>query len=151
MFRLRSFNMQSANERLFSVAIGKNNDYYLRRFLQYQELGVPLISWNTSGFIFGLYWFLYRKIFSIATPLLGLIFLKVLFYDNQFMLEFWISLGAASAIAGGIFGNQLYFYWIRFLIRQGMRYGKVGDELEDFLNRKGGTFRNQSVSEFFRQ
>ncbi len=49
----------------FVAAIGKNQDYYLPRFMLFEKIKKPF-SWNIAGFFVPLAWALYRKMYKVA-------------------------------------------------------------------------------------
>lgn len=56
----------------------------------------------------------------------------------------------AGSIVGAVFGNQLYFVWVKFLIWQGEHNGKLGKELESYLEQEGGTIKDMPVTQFLK-
>ncbi len=55
------------NHRLsfFAAAIGKNQEYYIPRFMLFEKVKKPT-SWNVAGFFVPLAWSLYRKMYKLA-------------------------------------------------------------------------------------
>lgn len=56
---------------LFAAAIGKNQDYYLPRFMLFEKMKKPF-AWNIGGCFFPLAWALYRKMYKIAALVFAL-------------------------------------------------------------------------------
>lgn len=56
---------------LFAAAIGKNQDYYLPRFMLFEKVK-KAFSWNVAGFFVPLAWALYRKMYKIAALIFAL-------------------------------------------------------------------------------
>ncbi len=50
-------------EAYLSVYFGKNSDYYLDRWKEYKD--GRKISFKPYAFLFGIFWFLYRKMYLI--------------------------------------------------------------------------------------
>lgn len=138
--------MKHIDEVLIEAALGENSEYYLKRFLSYQAEGLPLLSWNWAGLLFGFFWFLYRKVWAVVVPLLLIVFLAEFTHSGEITTGLRLAAVILGALLGGVFGNQIYYLWIRFLAWQGSRDGKAGKELENFLRREGGTISNSSVS-----
>lgn len=96
---------------LYRAIVGKNRrDYYLERFLSFDERGGGLIpSWNFAAFFFSGLWALYRKMYAVFLGTIGIAIaweviagamrLEGLLY-NLFYLVLWI--------AYGVYGNSLY-------------------------------------------
>ncbi len=55
----------------FAAAIGKNQDYYLPRFMLFEKVKKPF-SWNIAGFFVPLAWALYRKMYKVAALIFAL-------------------------------------------------------------------------------
>lgn len=55
----------------FAAAIGKNQDYYLPRFMLFEKIKKPL-AWNIGGCFFPLAWALYRKMYKLAALIFAL-------------------------------------------------------------------------------
>lgn len=56
---------------LFAAAIGKNQDYYLPRFMLIEKVK-KAFSWNIAGFFVPLAWALYRKMYKLAALIFAL-------------------------------------------------------------------------------
>ena len=54
-------------EALYRAAVGsKNADYYVSRFLRFDEPGASRLSWHWPAFFIGFYWGLYRRMYGNA-------------------------------------------------------------------------------------
>lgn len=96
---------------LYGAFVGKNKrDYYLERFLSFDDRGGGLIpSWNFAAFFVSGLWALYRKMYTIVLATIGIVIaweviaaalrLEGLLY-SLFYLILWI--------AYGVYGNSLY-------------------------------------------
>lgn len=81
----------------------KRADYYLEKWNKYIE-NENFISWNWPAFLFGFYWFWYRKMYSIM-----LIILAISVSGSLFLPEAAASILSLGLMIGfGLFGNQLY-------------------------------------------
>lgn len=106
--------------------IRRSVPYYLMRFFQ-MELGGSKIAVSLSAFVFGAYYFFYRKMYRVALLfcgadlLLTLPSLVLFWYDTGSFLttginpEFWLTMGTICAylnwgvrLAAGLFGVFLY-------------------------------------------
>ena len=134
------------DEDLYSAGIGPSNRaYYLRKFHRFARKGTPLVDWNLPGFLFGFLWFLYRQIWFFVTPYLVLVLSAKFWVPSSQYLTFWIAVLALERIAGGLFGNQIYFRWISSKIsRVSRRKGNRGEVLET-LKKRGGTVTEQDI------
>jgi Tfp pilus assembly major pilin PilA len=63
-------------EALYSAAVGaKRADFYVPKFIRFDQVGASTLSWNWPAFFVAFYWFLYRRmysawaIYSIAIPI----------------------------------------------------------------------------------
>ena len=98
----RDYNGISTSEMINFVG-EKKADYYLERWNKYLE-NENFISWNWPAFLFGFYWFWYRKMYSIM-----LIVLAISISGNLFLPEVASSILSLGLMIGfGLFGNQLY-------------------------------------------
>ena len=80
----------------FKLFVGPNAHYYITRFRKYQLLGGRFeMSWNWCAFLFGFWWFLYRKMYFWA--ILG--FLSLFLPWSVFLTQ----------AVFGVLANWLYF------------------------------------------
>jgi hypothetical protein len=63
-------------QRLYRAAVGpKNTEFYVTRFLRFDQPGASRLSWNWPAFLVSFYWFLYRRmwgywaLYCVAIPL----------------------------------------------------------------------------------
>ncbi|HEY5996233.1 MAG TPA: DUF2628 domain-containing protein, partial [Candidatus Deferrimicrobiaceae bacterium] len=105
--------------------VGEKSGYYLGKFRSFQvgrmEAFAP--TWNWSAFLFGAWWFLYRKMYLWA---LGAFFLTLV-----------PALGFLAHIACGIVGNYLYYRHAGDRIREAAAANPAGS-LPPVLAQLGG-------------
>lgn len=90
----------------FLIYVGQNHDYYLRKFLELKNHNKK-ISWNWCAFFVTPYWLMYRKMYSYAIGVLGVLFFLALIGNTLTSL---ISL--AGYILFGMFGNYIYMQYV---------------------------------------
>lgn len=137
---------------LLRAAIGsQRKGYYNQKFDKYVSAGLPLLSWNWAGFVFGFLWFVYRKIWFVVLPLLALLVVGEMLLPERLGFIVRISSVVLGCLLGALFGNQLYFLWAKFLIWQGLHNGKEDEELEAFVKREGGTIKDMPIASFLKE
>ena len=116
----------------------KRSDYYLEKWDRYQE-NENFVSWNWPAFFFPVYWFWYRKIYSVMLTVLVVNILSNLILPNE--ISIILSLGIM--IGAGMFANQLYMKYATKRILSIKHFAKIRNLNNDMLNRKlhlnGGT------------
>ena len=106
-------------KRSYCAAIGKNNDYYIDKFIKFKD-GKSYFSWNWAAFLFCIPWTIYRKMYKLAAVFV--VILCVRGYQTNRIIEnskinpnlddvlitsfviTWLAKGTY-----GIFANALYF------------------------------------------
>lgn len=85
---------------------GKNSAYYLKRW-QVKINHVSEISWNWAGFILGIYWLGYRKMYKPVFIIFGI------YLANDLLLYTLdarrVSVGLFIQFAVGLYANMWYF------------------------------------------
>ncbi len=108
--------------------IGKNADYYLRKFRAFRASGQEgfAFTWHWPAFFTGFVWMLYRKLYLWAFIAFLLILTPISF---PLLMVGW-----------GLTGNYLYYRMVRQKI---LEYKKVGDPRtsDKDLGQKGGVNR----------
>jgi Tfp pilus assembly major pilin PilA len=97
-------------EALYRAAVGaKKADFYVPKFIRFDQAGASKLSWNWSAFFVSFYWFLYRRmygtwaIYSLLIPLgIG-----------------GVSATLASSLGAGV-GNSFYL-----IVTLGYRFGVI--------------------------
>lgn len=103
---------------IYRLFVGKNSDYYIQKWEEMESTGKK-ISWNWAGFLFGLFWFGYRKMYPHAFGLM--IFSLILQYVQKVMNTEPIVVGLTNiliSVAIGMFGNLLYFEYTKSKIEE---------------------------------
>lgn len=122
--------MQSIEQNDLEKFVGKNSDYYLRKFEEIQITGNK-ISWNWPAFFISGYWLLYRKMYIQALiMILGSMVLGCIPFIG------WL-VPIALPIGMGMYANALYFDHIN---KKMIEINKFDSNIKDSLIfKKGGT------------
>lgn len=110
--------MTSQERDIYRLFVGKNADYYIQRWEEINTSGKK-ISWNWAGFLFGLFWFGYRKMYPHAFGLM--IFSLILHYIQKIMNTDPFIVGLTNiviSVAIGMFGNFLYYEYAKSKIEE---------------------------------
>ena len=126
---------QEEYKHCYAPFIQKNVRYYGNKFAQINsEIG---LTWNWSAFFFGLFWMLYRKLYTA-----GLIYVAIHWLVNG-ILGAIIEIEDAIALAEillhvllGIFSNRIYKYHIDRLCGKAATH--LPEKRGEFYKRKGG-------------
>ena len=140
-----------SKEELFEAAVGEAKaDYYVPRFMAYEEAGKAGIGWNWPAFLVTFPWLLWRRMWGTA----GLYFLAPLVFSiligiiGAFAGEasgailiggLYIVFMLAMWIVPGMFGNAWYYAHCKSQIKEVSRREKVPVEQIAALEKKGGT------------
>jgi len=140
-----------SKEELFEAAVGEAKaDYYVPRFMAYEEAGKAGIGWNWPAFLVTFPWLLWRRMWGTA----GLYFLAPLVFSiligiiGAFAGEasgamliggLYIVFMLAMWIVPGMFGNAWYYAHCKSQIKEVSRREKVPAEQIAALEKKGGT------------
>lgn len=140
-----------SKEELFEAAVGEAKaDYYVPRFMAYEEAGKAGLSWNWPAFLVTFPWLLWRRMWGTA----GLYFLAPLVFSiligiiGAFAGEasgailiggLYIVFMLAMWIVPGMFGNAWYYAHCKSQIKEVSRREKVPAEQIAALEKKGGT------------
>lgn len=120
------------------IFIGKNADYYLKRFEKFEK--GSSISWNWSAFGFGIFWMAYRKMYLFT--FLAILLTFILNYIESsvnfsplfsLLLSLWLWLGF------GMFGNYLYYIHAKNKVAQITLEFPDEKEQQYILEKEGGT------------
>ena len=95
-----------AMQGLYRAAVGPNADFYIPKFLRFDQPGAARTSWNWPAFFASFYWFLYRRmygpwaIFCLLIPLaLSLLMLWLAALQMPRWLVNLIGLGYSFGVA----------------------------------------------------
>ena len=127
---------------LFELYFQKNKDYYIERLARFNE--GQKFTFNVFAFFFGIFWFIYRKMYLQAVIITFLLFAEafleeIMLDDFEYKTEKFIEILFPIILAGviGSIGNYLYLNKAKKIIqRSTARYN--GDELRKIIKRKGG-------------
>ena len=115
----------------------KHTEYYLKRFENMEDKGSKL-NLNFAAFFFSTYWCFYRKLFGPGAIFLLMNFAGLYLTIMQPQLA---TLGSAlafiPAIVCGLFGNYLYFNYVRKNVAGALEKGY--DEKAKLYANTGGT------------
>ena len=94
------------DEKEQAAFIGKNSDYYMRKFKSMQTRNSSA-SWNFCAFFFATSWFFYRRMYGWAFGITGIMLVLNLLGDLGSVVQYGVY------IAAGILGNYLYMQHVR--------------------------------------
>lgn len=125
------------DEKLLAFVGYAKYSYYQKRF---KDLEKNPVSWNWCSFLFGPFWFFYRKNFipAIIYLLCVLSFAIMNHYLNIEAIEkVTSSISLATWVASGLFGNYLYKQKYIQTLNESAKYSE--SEQIKYLNNHGGT------------
>jgi hypothetical protein len=124
------------DEELLRLFVGPNYDYYARKW---KVFGTKRnrISWNWAGFVFGLGWLFYRKMYLYAWIVIGIAFLMVVFELTTGLRGAYIDV--LIAVYCGGFGNYVYQEHCRRKLREIAPSGVADEMVRLRIAREGGT------------
>ena len=95
---------QQVDQDLYTF-IQANQPVYISKF-QKMQMSNSKTSWNWCSFLFGGYWFAFRKMYGIAAAFIGIFFVAGLIPSLGSLIQL------ALLICSGIFGNHFYKQYI---------------------------------------
>jgi len=129
----------------FKAYFGQQSDYYMEKALEYA--GGKTLTFNVGAFFLGLFWFLYRKMYSWAITLFFAI-IAFSFIEELAFAQFEISLGAQQAMSVctnlaiaslmGFYGNKFYLQHASRDITLVLSQTEIVEERLKRLKQKGG-------------
>jgi len=130
---------------LYEIFFQERKDYYLDKLSKYEK-GKKLI-FNYSTLLFGLFWFLYRKMYLEAIIIYLFITLETLFEDlylkqligEEETIIFKIIFTLIFLICMGFSGNLLYLKKAERIINKSKEKYPDFEEQKNFVIKKGGT------------
>ncbi len=96
---------------LYAAFVGKNSDYYLRRWAAIERTG-NIFSFNWAAFFFGVFWMAYRKMYLYA-----FLYASFLIVESGVEIYFDVSdrvghiLTVVFGVVAGGYCNELYRRW----------------------------------------
>jgi len=121
----------------------KNSDYYLAKWKEFKT--GKFYTFNLMAFLFGIMWFLYRKMYKEAGILSLIIIVEtcvsLYFIGDQSELSktYDYVMQAVYAIVTGFVGNYLYMRSTQRKLSMVDSFNYQGDSLEAHLRKVGGT------------
>jgi len=130
---------------LYKAFFQKRSNYYLEQ-LNYYEKGRKF-RFSYASFIFGIFWFLYRKmyleffiiltVFYVESIFENLVLIKLIGIEQTKFFSFVVTI--IVLITMGIIGNNLYIKKAKKTIEKAeMKFTNL-DQQKEFLTKKGGT------------
>ncbi|WP_294271946.1 DUF2628 domain-containing protein [uncultured Chryseobacterium sp.] len=134
-----------AQEQLYGAFFQKQKTYYLEQ-LNYYEQG-KRFRFNYASLIFGIFWFLYRKMYLeffiiyafyiIETTFENTILIRLIGYEQTKLVNFFVTI--ILLVILGIIGNNLYIKKAKRTMRRAHAKFQDIEKQKSFLARKGGT------------
>lgn len=118
--------------------IGKNADYYARKWASTNRDGKPNATWNGAAFAGGPIWLVYRKMYwQAAVYLIATVLLSLLLDSVSSGLSAGASYGIPAAF--GFAANHLYRHQVEQIVEQVRAEDLQPYALVEQLRRRGGT------------
>ncbi|GAA5086751.1 hypothetical protein GCM10023210_08940 [Chryseobacterium ginsengisoli] len=130
---------------LYESFFQERKDYYLEKLEKYEK--GKKFTFNYATLIFGLFWFLYRKMYLEVIIIYSLLILETLF-ENLFLkhiigeeqaIVFNICFTIVFLICIGFTGNLLYLKKSKRIIEKAKEKHSDYEEQKNFVTKKGGT------------
>ena len=123
------FGQQQADRDLL-MFLRANQQTYISKF-QKLKTANSKVSWNWCSFLFGGFWFAYRKMYGIAAMYLGIGLFTGMIPELGGILQL------ALWVCGGLFGNYFYMQYVD----KELPIAKNMDEMSKnmYITKKGGT------------
>jgi hypothetical protein len=130
-------------DRYYRLFVGRRSNYYLRQWRRLRH--GQWLTFNSSSFLFGILWLLYRRMFRTAFLFLAVFlaegFVEALFFRAWNIVPplWWVGTRTLIfALLLGVLGNWLYLLHTREKVRQITRFYEPG-EREEIMRLLGGT------------
>lgn len=130
---------------LYEIFFQKSNSYYLEQ-LKYYEQGKKF-RFSYSALIFGVLWFLYRKmyleffiiffVFYLETIFENLVLTKLIGIEQTTVVNFSVTI--VLLITLGIIGNNLYIKKAKRTLRNAEEKCSEIEKQKEYIFKKGGT------------
>ncbi|GAB6072901.1 hypothetical protein JCM14244_12780 [Venenivibrio stagnispumantis] len=105
-------------DRYLHIFVGKNADYYISKWEVMEATGSK-ISWNWAAFFFGMLWFAYRKMYSIAIMIMAFLILLQIIQLKMNTPPLIVALtNIFISIGFGMFGNYIYLDFVKNKIKE---------------------------------
>ncbi len=105
----------SSPESLYGAAVGPGADFYVPKFLAFDQPGAARTSWNWPAFFVSFYWFLYRRmwrewaVYALLIPVLIAIATLLLPREGPVLVVAQLLSLAYSFVVVPLFANYLYY------------------------------------------
>ncbi|MEL1135500.1 DUF2628 domain-containing protein [Desulfitobacterium sp. THU1] len=109
--------LKREEQELLRLYIGKNADYYLRKWSKKTAPGTAL-SWNMAAFLFSALWVGYRQMYAYLVMLVGALLSADLIYIFVLKMEPDVRITILISCLMGAFGNALYYRFVQNKILQ---------------------------------
>lgn len=120
------------NERM-RLFIRTNTDFYMNKWADIEE---KREKWNWAGFLGGLFWLGYRKMYLYSFAVLGIL---LAYYSLTKTNAFDNIIGIVLAVLLGLNGNYLYYLHARSRIKKIVSLHLPEDEEKRLIQVSGGT------------
>ena len=129
---------------LYELYFRKSKEYYIDKLTKYKS--GQKFTFNVFAFLFGLFWFVYRKMYIqallILLAIIGESFIEQLILANNVDENTSKTINIISTIAiatiTGLLGNNLYIKQAEKSIALAKTKYKDNEQLEKAIKRKGG-------------
>lgn len=126
----------ATQEESYRAAVGpKKADYYVPRFLKFDQPGASRVSWNWPAFFLSFWWLLYRRMYGYALTYFFVVLATGAspLVISQNALSLVVSLAAYIVIP--MFANALYHRHVKRVIARKTRTIPAADQLLSELQR----------------
>ncbi|WP_375560990.1 DUF2628 domain-containing protein [Bernardetia sp. OM2101] len=134
---------KSSDNTLFELFFHKSKEYYIDKLISYQK--GQKFTFNAFAFLFGLFWFTYRKMYVQALVILLILgiegFLEVLLFpdmDETTINNVNIFMTILIATITGFTGNYLYIKHAERIIENTQKKYNDTEQIYEIVKRKGG-------------
>ena len=135
----------SNQQQLYEDFFQKSNSYYLEQLKYYDE--GKKFRFNYAALIFGLFWFLYRKMYLEFFIIFAFYYVETLFENTVLVKTIGIEqtklvniiVTVIPLIVLGIIGNNLYIKKAKRTVKIATEKYSEYEEQKKLLNKKGGT------------
>ena len=117
--------------------VGKKSGYYIKKWSNSKDVNI-FAGWNWAAFLAGIFWFGYRKMYSILFYIFGAFLITDLI---QALLKVDInkSIGSTTTFVLGFMGNAFYFKHMRNKINKIKRESSSSEVVENKIQEAGET------------
>ena len=128
------------DQELFETYFKRSKSYYLDRWIKFKD--GQKITFNVFAFLFGLLWFIYRKMYIealvLSTVILGEGILEILILPEDAGSTTNIMATILIATGAGLLGNYFYFRKAEKVVQNAKAKFSEFEQQKIFLSNKGG-------------